>query len=191
MRYSVFCVALLFAVQANAQSSAENPVDDIVEEQTGAELPDGVAFYQLVLGLSGVAASNREFAESILQENMGLTAARASSMLDELLGAKDALAREDLASTRQLFCNPSQHGLTRAEAFTLIETQSELKDLVAARFFLLFKNQLDSTEAARLQQFVAAEKRNMGRVKLDNQRVYERTGQDPLRTIADICSSQQ
>ena len=190
MRYFVLVLFALFALQAQAQSEnrpqSANP-EFVKETQVSEALPDGIAFSILVRQLAGIAADDREFAERLVQHNMGLSAERASSLLNELISASKQVNQDAFASMQQLYCAPTPHTRSNDELYGLFEKYSDLKDLVTARHFLLFKSRISPTEAARLDQYIANEKDNMGRAKVDLRKTYERTGGDPNEYIRDVC----
>jgi len=189
MRFAILIIALLIAADSQAQESKPSPDDgSIRSHQTGAELPDGLAFNIWVELLAAAAQGEHPDAALYLEDRMGLTEDRAKALLDALLASRTAMAEELDQATQQVLCGG---GSSRSDEdlYRRYAAVDDLIEPISEKHRLLFVSSISPTEAERLQQVLRIDKANMSAVKLNHERRNARTGSQPANAVADICGA--
>lgn len=188
--FFLFAASLFVASVSSGQSSTNKfprDPDPVREKQMGTSVPDGSAFEIILEMIAGQSEEDPSFGVDWLQQKMGLSRERATSMVDDMLRARSKLNAEVAEAQRQLFCDVTGSNRSNDELPRLFDVMDDMKEAIAQKHFVLFKSQISADEAARLEQFVHFQKRQMGRVKIDHKKMYEKTQRDPSRAITGIC----
>lgn len=197
---SMLWLILIFTISTavSAQQVMRSPMNPLAPENTelirekfinSANLPDGVAFHEILLILEHTAPDDRRFAVALVGQEMKLAKPEAEKMLDLLLNSFQTLQLDIDEAHLALGCNGEIAAAYGDDVYRAFEAMDDKTYELAQIHLDALADSLPHADAARLHKWVATKKLSMSHVKFKHKAAYERSGKSADAVLAAICAN--
>lgn len=190
---------VLFASSSGLSLASNN---DIVRKSYSGttELPDGIAFKQFLLLVSGSDEDTHQSpyesaATTLVASALGLPLTKQTY---PLIQERISLFREALAALRaderraaaRMVCAESRVKRTREETYSVLNSVDDVHEIIATQHFLITVAALPKSEGLALRDFLQKVKLGTSYAKLDSSVVFEKQNLDVHVMVEQHCNKQ-
>ncbi len=183
MKKAIAGVVAAFAVFSVAQAQS---IEDLPAKQKFVrtmELPDAVAFNMLLLRLeTNVSAGYRDDIVEEVSKNLGFDQDQSSAFLDQILAVKPAMNSEVQLEVKKRACS-------RGDGYSVLQSLYDVEEQVQSRHLDLVLNTISSNQQAAFRQWLDEEKTTITHVRVDFEKLDERSGKTAQSRLASICNA--
>lgn len=159
-----------------------------VSYQNSSELPDGIAFVEVLNVLRQLETQDVETGIVLVQTGMDMNEADAIAFYALLMQLLADIDEEVLLAQHDLACATSNSEVEEDRVYEILNAIDDVRALVSAEQLSLFSRDIGETLAEQLIKWIREEKLNIVYVLYEHERATERSGLASSTILTQQCN---
>lgn len=181
---------LMLAITCGA-SAQELPRIELpyrVKYENSPDLPNGIAFYMMLLTLDDMHAQSGGVDSGLwVEEELQLNSVDSSNLVSQALRALYLMKNDIATQLAGHSCQFAGAEVSKSSKYAALQQTYDIEKAIYDHYYDQFKASFDSDTGEKLQRWIDTQKLHAGHFEIDFEEADRRTGQDSTGMLSILC----